>query len=441
MGQTSEALLAYHQMLSGSQTALELYLPLVKRLTKAGTLNRSEWGDLLTHMEILFNHMNLSYASIQYPSSDKSRFLDAMARAAEKAGDLPAVWRYQTLSNTVQLRRYSREPDQHNSDIHNKQGELPYGTDFFWPIPIAALSTQRDFKVPPIQPIFIVGLPNSGIEALTMILDSQKDIVGMPARVEYFAHLSLVSDHSFRHGAYDLYRRIAMNTAIKIVSSGGDYRYHKQLIEEFRDSIGETYDVLVRHAVGSGVKAGSPSLRDIRFILDYSPRNFAYLREPLSLFPHSLCIHVIRDDPMDAILMNYRHPQFGDVGVNVGGSLWAYDLDSSKDRMIEYKMYMNHWTELCALQYGDVSDNPNCPRILEIKYSDIKRSPAQVLRRVLDALGIDSDHPDRELSASIIDAVSASDGIDVKYATGGLWKAYDQDELRRINSMLKIYKN
>ena len=351
--------------------------------------------------------------------ADLSGLLQAMSIAAELAGELEASWRYLTLSNEAQLRRYSRDRAFHNSDIESSADErLP------WPLPMTPWDEGIEQRI---EPIFVVGLPNSGVEELIMLLDSQHDIVGMAARPEYFRHLAMLTDHTFRYGAFDMYRRQATDLITRIRNGGGGHRAHQAALSEFRRSIENTYMILAQHAIGSGVKPGSPGIEDIRYIVDHAPSNFAYLREPLTLFPRSIAIHVVRDDPMDEVLLNYKHPQFGRVGVNVGKSLWAYDLNSTASRVIAHSKYMSRILAECAMQLTGSSDEA-CPRVVELKYSDIVNYPSKVLAQVLRALGIDSSG--RVLDDTIKQMLSATgNGV-----TAGLWRQYDQDSLHQLRN-------
>ena len=342
------------------------------------TLEIEDWAVLLLDMEATAQSLSTNNVNLESQVCH-GNFYRAIYLVAERSAEFTKAWYYLCLSNKQHLRKHSRGSVHLNSDIEQNSPLNWHDT----------LEINYDNLQFDIVPIFVVGLPNSGALALAEILDSFPEIVSMSARPQYFTHLAAVTDHTLRMGAYALYR-LELSRILSELHKNSNKRgwNHHDALNNCWRGLYETYSVLVKHALGSGVKCGNSALGDIKYIVDYSTSNFAYISELLSIFPRSKVLTIDMIDPINSVLANFRHAHFGEIGSNVGYNLWAFDLNSTVERVSMYRETIDVWKYACDKKEMDISV---CSRIVHLSLENLIHFPGDILETISRKLNVKSN--------------------------------------------------
>ncbi|MFK7830012.1 MAG: sulfotransferase [Congregibacter sp.] len=188
-------------------------------------------------------------------------------------------------------------------------------------------------------PVFIVGMPRTGVSLLESLLSRHKQVVSVGESGDFKRAL----------------RMLAINAAPAEVSDA-----EACLSVDFA-TLGERYLDTVRQSLESSVE--NPR------IIEVTPHNFLYCGHIFAALPNARIVHMTRD-PLDTCYAVYKTLFFGAYG-------YSYDLDELASYMISYQEHMEHWHKL----FPD--------RILNVAYEDLVRDTSTQARRILEYCGLD----------------------------------------------------
>ncbi len=189
------------------------------------------------------------------------------------------------------------------------------------------------------RPVFVVGMPHSGVNLLAQILGAHPEVAGA--------------------GENQLMAELALECEMSCASMPGGEGL-TQLNRQQCDDFARRYlDKLERAAPVA------------RRVVDAMADNFLHLGLIALLFPLAHVIHCVRD-PLDTCLSCY----FQDFG---GSHDYARDLADLGFYYRHYQRVMLHWKRVLDLP------------ILEVSYEDLVNKPEQVTREVLKFCGLKPD--------------------------------------------------
>ncbi|MBS0463473.1 MAG: sulfotransferase [Proteobacteria bacterium] len=197
---------------------------------------------------------------------------------------------------------------------------------------------MRGAGSPDVRPIFIVGMPRSGTTLL------QQMLCGHPA-------ISGIGEQKFA----DVGFRAAMLSAGNVPMA----QMPRDVVQRASEwHIGQIDDRLRRLSLPC----------DTLRVIDKFPDNFMYAGWLSAVFPNAKVIHCLRD-PRDVALSSWR-TQFSHIN-------WTGELDHIAHRIEQHRRMMRHWRATIA------------ERLTELRYENLIADPEAVLRRLLQAIGLE----------------------------------------------------
>lgn len=185
------------------------------------------------------------------------------------------------------------------------------------------------------QPIFILGLPGSGIGVLNRLLGRHSQVGGTWQLDDFTRQLQWCADHrSTQDGVF-------LERLPKIDFEELAARYLAQT--QWR-------------------------VQDKPFFIDTQPSNWMLVGPIHTALPVARILHLVRD-PMDVCFSQYR-AYFGDAHA------WSYDFAALAAHYHDYRRVMTHWH---AIMPG---------AILDVPFAKLVREPETTLRGVLDFCGL-----------------------------------------------------
>jgi tetratricopeptide (TPR) repeat protein len=272
--------------------------------------------------------------------SEDNNHVAALRALLEKDSDpqLAALVNYALGKELEDLQRYEEAFSAYSAGARTYRGLVSYD-------PAIELSAQQDIRDTVTRarcdalapgcdresPIFLVGMPRSGIRLLERVLRQHSDIssVGDPG--------------DFRR----ILGVLARDAAPAEVSDA-----EATLAVDFAD-LGKRYIAAARESAG-----------DTPRFVDCTSYNFLYCGHILAALPEARIIHMQRN-PLDVCYSAFKTLIFG-------AHSFSYDLEELVDYYLSYRAQMQHWHSLFPGQ------------ILDVSYEALLQDPEQETRRVLD---------------------------------------------------------
>ena len=218
-----------------------------------------------------------------------------------------------------------------------------------------------------IQPVFIVGMPQSGISSVEQLLVNNSNI--------------------YTAGKLKLIESIASKLHLTIDSSNNHHSSIENLTEGLLNDFSRYYlNYVNAMAINDGRKKST-------HIIDKMPTNFLYLGLITQLFPSAKIIHCVRN-PLDVCLSNY----FKDFSLD---NPYSYDQKNIAIYYQQYVRLMAHWKSVLPLE------------IHTVDYDDINSSPEITGRDLSRFIGIDWQ-PDRLSSCVSKHDINAIDALQLR---------------------------
>jgi len=249
----------------------------------------------------------------------------ALAKSYEDLGEYPRSWHHLSVGNRLERSRkpYSRETDR--AVIDEILAAFP------------RIETQTEDSTGA-RPIFVVGLPRTGITLVERILSS----------------------HSQVHSAGEL---PALSEAISRAAKASGARVPSWA--GFAASFGALRGATIaREYLGLSY----PQRGDKPRFVDKQPANFFHCALIMRAFPQARIIHVVRH-PVATCYAIYKS-RFG------AAYPFAYDLEEISDFYVSYRKLMAHWNRVL----------PRC--VLEVAYEDLVTAQETTTRRLLEYLDL-----------------------------------------------------
>lgn len=251
----------------------------------------------------------------------------ALAKSYEDLGEYALSWNHLISGNRLERSRTDYQPETDRAVIER------FITDFAQVEPIRADTTGE-------RPIFIVGLPETGI---TLI----ERIIGRHSQVHCAGNLPAFS------------QAIASALARTGQPRAHDWREFAASLHAL-DGKCIAHDYLTLSIAQRG--RGRPRFSDTQ------PANLFYCALMLRAFPNARIVHLTRQ-PLAACYDIYR------ARLDAGFP-FAYDLHELADFYVSYGRLMAHWHHVLP------------GRILDVAYEDVVTSPEPTTRRLLDYLDL-----------------------------------------------------
>jgi hypothetical protein len=301
-----------------------MYFPYVECLlhnTTESTLSSGVWSDLLDQIDGAAGPWLIPPASHapkdnQFLREGMFRYCDpsfllAAAVAAQKAGHNRRSWEYLRHANKMELRRYSQSVAASTNQTLAAQAE---GSAI-------SLLQQNELYPLSIKPIFVTGLPFSGLGELLALLDSHSNILAMAARPQYFSLLEGSTNSAVKYSVagssleqlqklvlshsswLSLHKTIDELTPDNVRDQiEGTLKAIAERINRARGDVDKTHTILAQHATRPDITShsrgylGHPrQFADIKFIVDYDQMHFLNFPILNALYPGSLLINVVSD--------------------------------------------------------------------------------------------------------------------------------------------------
>jgi tetratricopeptide (TPR) repeat protein len=209
------------------------------------------------------------------------------------------------------------------------------------------------------SPIFLVGMPRSGIRLAERVLRQHSAIASVGDSGDFRRNLGLLAQHAAPAEVSDAEATLAVDFA----------------------ELGRRYSNAAREFAGD-----SP-----RFV-DCTSYNFLYCGHILAALPKARIIHMVRQ-PMDVCYSAFKTLIFG-------AHSFSYDLDELVDYYLSYRAHMQHWHTLFPGQ------------ILDVSYEALLQDSERETRRILDFCDLPWQdgmlEPDPEFVGNIALSASAS---------------------------------
>jgi tetratricopeptide (TPR) repeat protein len=236
-------------------------------------------------------------------------------------------------------------------------------------------------------PIFIVGMPRSGTTLIDRMLSSHSQVASAGEINDFLRQLHWAADvpPAGIPGMLATLRRIPK---MDLADLGERYLAQTQWRAQGR-----------------------------RFYIDKLPVNIQMVPFIRRALPHSPILHMVRD-PMDVCFSNFR-AMFGNV------SPYSYDMQALAHYHGLYRRLVDAW-------HTSMPD-----AMLDVRYADLVREPAIVLRKVLKHCGLEEEdaclHPERnEAPVATPSSMQVREPIHTRGL--GTWRPYAQhlEALRRL---------
>lgn len=188
----------------------------------------------------------------------------------------------------------------------------------------------------PLGPIFLVGMPRSGIRLAERVLASHSELAGAGELGEFRRLLGRMASEAAPPEVSDAQATLAVDFA----------------------TLGRRYMAAARERVGEGS----------RFV-DCTSYNFLYCGHILSAIPGARIIHMQRD-ALDSCYSVFKSMIFG-------AHSYSYKLEELADYYLSYRTHMEHWHGLFP------------KKILDVSYEALVQDPQGQTRRMLDFCDLD----------------------------------------------------
>ena len=199
------------------------------------------------------------------------------------------------------------------------------------------------------QPVFIVGMPQSGISAVAQLLSRHDDI--------------------YTAGELDLIENIAQKLNISATANTPGHMSVENIDSEWLAEFSKFYLTHINTmAIDDNGKMPSR-------IIDRKPCNFLHLGLIASLFPKAHIIHCVAN-PLDICLSNY----FNDYSMD---NKYSYDQKNIALYYQQYERLMAHWNKVLpvnihTVNYDDMVKSPETISKELFKFIDIKWQPENI---------------------------------------------------------------
>jgi tetratricopeptide (TPR) repeat protein len=318
------------------------------------------------------NHLdtlNAALAGAPTESIDAAVLHFALAKSHEDLGDHATSWRHLVIANRLERARNDYEPANDRAAFERIMAGFP---DIE---PVYPDITHE-------RPIFIVGLPRTG---MTLV----ERIVGSHSRVAAAGELPALSQ--------------AITRAFSRTPQGQPRNW-----QEFAARVGGLDAETIAQAY---LALSLPQRGDRARFADTHPLNFFYCALILRAFPHAHIVHLERH-PLATCHAIYK-TRF-DAGVP-----FAYDLDELGDFYVGYHRLMRHWRRVLP------------GRIFDIAYEDLVSSQEATTRRLLDYLELPFEPACLEFHLNPAPTHGTASAVQVRrplYESSlELWRHYSQE--------------
>lgn len=267
-------------------------------------------------------------------ASDRMRLHFAAANILEQADQIEAAFEHFTAGND--LKDVVFDPEQYAKHIDRLI--KTFNVDFF--TKVESWGNHDD------RPVFIVGMPRSGISLVEKIMENNRGI--------------------FSAGELETFNEFADTLAERSGSEAG----YPECIADITSKIVEA---LTSEHLSKPVELAPHAHRNA----DTMPRNFLHVGLIATLFPNARIIHC-RRDPLDTCFSIYGHDFSGDHA-------YAYNQANLGRYFREYERLMNHWQSVLP------------GNILDVQYEELIANQEAETKRVLEYCGLDWDENRRPL--------------------------------------------
>ncbi|MBS0458034.1 MAG: sulfotransferase [Proteobacteria bacterium] len=259
---------------------------------------------------------------------------DVLSRHFDRAGDFARAIAH--LEPVKAIQRELALPQDHY-DPRLREREADVTIEMFRP---AWFERMRDAGSSDSRPVFIVGMPRSGTTLL------QQMLCGHPG-------ITSVGEQTFADASF----RRAMMAAGDLPMA----RMPHSVVREAADwHVGQMEDRLVRLSLRT----------DAERIIDKLPDNFVFAGWLSAAFPNATIIHCLRD-PRDVAISCWR--------TNFSRINWTRELEHIAHRIEQHRRMMRHWRATIG------------ERLTELRYENLIADPEPVLRRLVQAIGLEWD--------------------------------------------------
>ena len=351
IGDYTEAICQYRQLLANTPDRAELLLPLAHCLRATGQLREAighfqaathataaradAWWSLANLKTYRFSAAELArmQAVEAAPATgpvERYSLCFALGKAHEDRGEYPTSWAWYERGNQLRQERGAYRPEHLETNI--RQQVALCTPEFF--------AARHGWGTPDTDPIFIVGLPRSGSTLVEQILASHSEIE---------ATLELA----------DIPRLVA------------------QLHGPRPDPDHPRYpSVLADLTAGDCLALGRRYLDDTRiyrrgrrrYFIDKMPNNFRHIGLIHLILPNARIIDV-RREPLACCVSNFKQ-------LFAGGQEFSYSLPDLGHYYRSYLELMRHW------------DRTLPGRIFRIQYEDLVADPEGNIKRLLEHCGV-----------------------------------------------------
>ena len=262
------------------------------------------------HEHLAFDHVT---------GETRAQFLFALGKACEDDGDYKRALRFYKEGNATRRAAESYDPletrTRHSVLIETFTAEF--------------LERTAGLGSPDASPIFIVGMPMSGMTLLEQILAAHSRVDGTGETQALDAVIgSAAYPESLREADADMLRKLAAAYLDAVAAYRGDAE---------------------------------------RFI-DTTPTNFKHIGLIHLLLPNAKIIDA-RCHPLESCIGAFKQ-------LFVRGHPYSYDLQELGDYYLEYRRMMNHWHTVLP------------GKVLDVCYEDLVANPGAQVRRLLDHCGL-----------------------------------------------------
>jgi thioredoxin-like negative regulator of GroEL len=270
---------------------------------------------------------NVLKEGIKNPS-DEVQICYALAKENEDIGDSEAS--FKTLSRGAALRRKHI-----NYSINDDTQTIDAIISTFHPAHLAAHQDGYSTR----EPIFVIGLPRTGITLVERILAS---------------HSAVFAAGELKNFAMQMMKQLRKGSVAQSVSP---LERVQQIAQLDTTGLGRAY-----------LESSRPLTGQTPYFVDKMPLNFLYAGLIHQALPQAKIIHPVRD-PMETCYAIYKH-------LFQSGYPWSYDLNEIAAYYLAYRRLMAHWNKVIPgviheLAYEDLVTDPESPSRELLKFCDL----------------------------------------------------------------------
>lgn len=363
-GRCAEAAEAYEEAIALAPDKFWIYEPLVQSHMYSRELTKLDWQSLLEDMEsaarkylkVAGSQEDFIAEAFRLNGTVGSEMMFALAWTADQCNEAVKAWKYFTAGNDMEKAKHRKFNLEHG--LQAVQYFKSYYNSSFFPTSKENVG-MKDSK----YPIFIVGLPYSGVEVLEALLDGHSSIFGMNAHPDYFSSLQGQMEEGHRYSVIAKHAMSTAHTALEGVKERGWWKGARKNVLKFAEIIQSNMKKIEAHV------SQQLTMPSAKHYLDTDLSNYFALGFYHVLFPNALVINIVRD-PLDTLLDIYQHRESNPTGI----SEQSFDFDTMTIEFISYIDLMFHWRGVMPKQ------------IIDINYDDLVSDPKTALTPVLDYL-------------------------------------------------------